>query len=110
MLAEEGAGSLVLLPRSGRSADDSRELLQRLLQFVVDVRVEACDVSAMGNVLSMASGLRARLGAAPLALRLRGLLHLAAVLDDATLPNFARVHLERAFGAKVGGSSHLRTR
>ena len=44
----------------------------------------------MGNVLSMASGLRARLGAAPLALRLRGLLHLAAVLDDATLPNLAR--------------------
>ena len=44
----------------------------------------------MGNVLSMARGLRARLGAAPLALRLRGLLHLAAVLDDATLPNLAR--------------------
>ena len=37
----------------------------------------------------------------------RGLIHLAAVLDDATLPKLTQKHLERAYGAKVWGARHL---
>ncbi|CAK9055123.1 unnamed protein product [Durusdinium trenchii] len=40
--------------------------------------------------------------------RMRGLIHLAAVLDDATLPKLTRRHLEKAYGAKVFGARHLR--
>lgn len=32
-----------------------------------------------------------------------GLIHLAAVLDDATMPKLTRGHLEKSFGAKVFG-------
>lgn len=39
---------------------------------------------------------------------IRGLMHLAAVLDDATLPKLTRGHLEKAYGAKVWGAKHLR--
>lgn len=30
-----------------------------------------------------------------------GLVHLAAVLDDATMPKLTRGHLERSYGAKA---------
>ena len=30
-----------------------------------------------------------------------GLIHLAAVLDDATMPKLTRGHLEKSYGAKV---------
>eukprot|EP00969_Alexandrium_andersonii_P169293 7483816-Alexandrium_andersonii.AAC.1 len=33
--------------------------------------------------------------------QVRGLIHLAAVLDDATMPKLTRGHLERAYGAKA---------
>merc|ERR1719311_1797751 len=37
----------------------------------------------------------------------RGAMHLAAVLDDATLPNLTRENLQKAFGAKVQGAQNL---
>eukprot|EP00971_Amphidinium_carterae_P036849 724722-Amphidinium_carterae.2 len=51
---------------------------------------QACDVSNAASVQKLASGLK----------NVKGLLHLAAVLDDATLPKLTRAHLDKAFGAK----------
>eukprot|EP00434_Breviolum_minutum_P009961 symbB.v1.2.008781.t1/scaffold514.1/size193457/7 len=102
MLAEEGAKSVVLLSRRGVVGDDLKSMWDKLQDFDLEFQVKACDVASLSNVQEMAMSLDSK------QMPIRGLIHLAAVLDDATLPKLTRRHLEKAYGAKVFGARHLR--
>ena len=101
-LVEEGAKSVVLLSRRGVIGDELRTMWEKLHGFDIELLVKTCDVAKLSEVQALAQDLNAS------ERRVRGLLHLAAVLDDATVPSLTRKHLERAYGAKVWGARHLR--
>ncbi|CAL1148755.1 unnamed protein product [Cladocopium goreaui] len=134
-LAEEGAKSLLLMSRSGRPGAEVQSQWTWLQNSPLQVMAWACDVSSASS-----SDLKKRLGAkAPTEgprknCPVRGILHLAGVLDDAMLPQLTRSlawkrtvvslawtpvqllcsttlllgpHLERAYGAKVMGAKNL---
>ncbi|CAK9099313.1 Polyketide synthase PksJ (PKS) [Durusdinium trenchii] len=101
MLAEEGAKSVVLLSRRGVVGDDLKSMWEKLQDFDLELQVKPCDVASFSHVQEMVMSLDN-------SYRMRGLIHLAAVLDDATLPKLTRRHLEKAYGAKVFGARHLR--
>jgi acyl transferase domain-containing protein/NADPH:quinone reductase-like Zn-dependent oxidoreductase/acyl carrier protein len=102
MLAEEGAKSTVLLSRSGKVPADLQETWEHLQTFAVNLQVKPCDVSRMDDVMQLT-------GMLPVDKPVGGVIHLAAVLNDATLPKLTRSHLDKAYGAKVHGARHLHT-
>ena len=59
----------------------------------MELRACSCDIASMDAVQQLALELPK--------LRVAGLIHLAAVLDDATMPKLTRGHLERSYGAKA---------
>ncbi|CAE7460662.1 ppsC, partial [Symbiodinium sp. KB8] len=101
-LLEEGAKSMTLLSRSGRPSADITELWKALQDSSVELQASPCDIGVLDAVQSLAQKLREEKK------QTAGLIHLAAVLDDATLPKLTRGHLERSYGAKVWGARHLR--
>ncbi|MFH0246323.1 SDR family NAD(P)-dependent oxidoreductase [Streptomyces sp. HK10] len=99
-LAEAGAGRLVLV---GRSAPDSaaQAVLERLRERGLDVEVINADVSDARQV-------REALGRAATADRpLRGIVHAAGVLDDATLGQLDWDRFEKVLAPKAYGAWHL---
>jgi acyl carrier protein len=78
-LAELGARTLVLSSRSGASTPEAAEFLKSLTDRGVAVRVVAADVGVPADVDRLMKEVRA--GKQPL----RGLFHLAMVIDDAPL-------------------------
>ncbi|CAK9054944.1 unnamed protein product [Durusdinium trenchii] len=107
-LAEEGAKSLLLMSRSGRPGAEVQNQWRWLQESALQVTAWACDVSSATK-----AELQKRL-LAPSATDgprkkcpVRGILHLAGVLDDAMLPQLTRQHLERAYAAKVVGAKNL---
>ena len=101
-LVEEGAKSVVLLSRRGVVGEELKAMWEKLQDFQVEVMVKPCDVAELSQVQALAQDLKAGCSHA-----VRGLLHLAAVLDDATVPKLTRKQLERSYGAKVWGARHL---
>ena len=61
----------------------------------------------MDHVLTTLADLRAELNRESPSMTIQGVMHLAAVLGDATLPKLTKGHLEKAHGAKVWGARHL---
>ena len=57
----------------------------------MELRACSCDIASMEAVQQLALPAK----------RVAGLIHLAAVLDDATMPKLTRGHLERSYGAKA---------
>ncbi|CAJ1343367.1 unnamed protein product, partial [Effrenium voratum] len=102
MLLEEGAKSVVLLSRRGVVGDELKPMWEKLQDFAVELTVKPCDVASLSDVQELACSLSSE------TFTVKGLLHLAAVLEDATLPKLTRKHLEKAYGAKVFGARHLR--
>jgi NAD(P)-dependent dehydrogenase (short-subunit alcohol dehydrogenase family) len=101
-MIEEGAKNVVLLSRSGKPASDAVEQwewLQTASAKVVSKRCDVANAQATRNVLREI----AQEGMAPV----KGAMHLAAVLDDATLPKLTRKHFENSFSAKVEGARSL---
>ena len=103
MMAEEGAKSMVLLSRRGVVNQDLSEAWKRLESFDIEILINACDVAQSADVERLVTSVTQSYPS----YTLRGLMHLAAVLDDATLPKLTQKHLESAYGAKVWGSRHL---
>jgi thioesterase domain-containing protein/NAD(P)-dependent dehydrogenase (short-subunit alcohol dehydrogenase family)/acyl carrier protein len=101
-MIEEGAKNVVLLSRSGKPASDAVEQWEWLQTTSAKVVSKRCDVA---NAQATRDVMReiAKDGLAPV----KGAMHLAAVLDDATLPKLTRAHFEKAFGAKVEGARNL---
>ncbi len=94
-MAENGAGALVLLSRSGAKSDYDRQVISYMESLGVKVstpKVDITDEAALKGIF------------AEVALPIKGLIHSAAVLDDCTMPNldadrFMRVYNPKAMGA-----------
>ncbi|CAE7306072.1 ppsC [Symbiodinium microadriaticum] len=102
MMAEEGAKSVVLLSRRGVVGDDLKSMWDKLQDFDIELLVKPCDIASLTDVQELVTNLKSSSS-----YTVKGLIHLAAVLDDATLPKLTRKHLEKAYGAKVFGARHL---
>ncbi|WIN00592.1 SDR family NAD(P)-dependent oxidoreductase [Actinoplanes oblitus] len=99
-LADRGAGALVLLGRSG--PDATAELRVKALRAQnVQVEVVAGDVADMGALGLALAGVRDRIPP------LRGVVHAAGVLADATVATLTDRHVHTAVAVKLGGARHL---
>ena len=100
LLAERGAGRLLLTSRQG--ADDPRaaEITAELTALGAEAEVAACDVAdgaALADVLSRIDD----------RLPLRGVVHCAGVLDDGVVTELTPERLARVMRPKVEGAAHL---
>jgi phthiocerol/phenolphthiocerol synthesis type-I polyketide synthase C len=99
-MAEHGAGALAL---AGRTApgEDAQARIAALRARGVQVEVVALDVADGDAVRRALARIRQTLPA------LRGVIHAAGVLDDATIANLGAAQLERVLAPKVDGARHL---
>ncbi|WP_174185440.1 type I polyketide synthase [Nocardia barduliensis] len=100
ILAEAGAGTVVLAGRSAPGPGDEQEMarIAALGARVESVVVDVADRNALSRLLT-------RFGDdLP---RLAGIVHCAGVLDDALLIEQTPEHIERVFAGKVAGAWHL---
>ncbi len=97
-LAGKGARHLVLVSRSGIAEDSTEETLANMRAEGVTVQTRACDVSDERQIQTLVAELSA--GAHPL----RGLVHAAAVYDDAFLPELTPERLRSVLAPKAGGA------
>ncbi|GAA4136519.1 SDR family NAD(P)-dependent oxidoreductase [Actinomadura keratinilytica] len=100
LLAERGAGRLVLSGRSGPDADAEKEIT-RLRESGVDVDVVLGDVAAPGTADRLVAA--ARDGGK----RLCGVVHGAGVLADGLIADLRADDLHRVWAAKVEGARAL---
>jgi NADP-dependent 3-hydroxy acid dehydrogenase YdfG/aryl carrier-like protein len=100
-LADAGARRLVLASRRGVAEGEAATTLAALRAEGVAVRVTGLDVTDADAV----AGLLAEIDAeGP---RLRGVFHLAGVVEDGLLRNQSLARLERAVAPKLAGALHL---
>jgi acyl transferase domain-containing protein/surfactin synthase thioesterase subunit/NAD(P)-dependent dehydrogenase (short-subunit alcohol dehydrogenase family)/acyl carrier protein len=100
-LVSRGARHLVLLSRSGPKSEADREMVTSLMDQGVRVLLAQTDVTdrnALGRLLK-----RIQNEMPPLA----GVIHGAAVLDDATVPSMTMGRFERVFNPKAQGAWNL---
>jgi polyketide synthase 5 len=101
-MADGGCGRIVLSSRSAPSAQ-ALDTIERIRATGTDVVVESADIT------DPATAPRLVQTATATGLPLRGVLHAAALIEDATVPNITDDLLERDWGAKVRGAWHLHT-
>jgi acyl transferase domain-containing protein/NADPH:quinone reductase-like Zn-dependent oxidoreductase/acyl carrier protein len=99
-MSRRGAGHLVLVSRSGADERAERQIA-RMRRRGTRVTVAHGDVTDRERLREIVD--EARKGAE----KLRGVFHLAAVLEDATIANQTTESLQRAFGPKALGAWHL---
>jgi acyl transferase domain-containing protein/thioesterase domain-containing protein/D-arabinose 1-dehydrogenase-like Zn-dependent alcohol dehydrogenase/acyl carrier protein len=100
-MVEEGACNLVLLSRSGAPSAVLQPQWQWLQDCTANVLSRKCDVSSKTAVNKVFGALK-RSG-----IIVKGVLHAAGVLDDATLETQDRAKFEKVYGAKVDGAWNL---
>ncbi|MGW5714854.1 SDR family NAD(P)-dependent oxidoreductase [Amycolatopsis sp. NPDC003865] len=98
LVTAHGVRRLVLASRRGAAGDDG--LAGELTALGAEVSVEACDVTDR-------AALEALVGRVTAAGRLSAVVHLAAVLDDATVGSLTPEALERVLAPKVDAAWHL---
>jgi phthiocerol/phenolphthiocerol synthesis type-I polyketide synthase C len=96
-LAAHGARRLVLVSRVGTPKSDAQPLLEALTASGVEVRATACDVSDEAAVTALIGKLRAK------GHRLKGVIHAAAVFDDAAVADQTPELFRRALAPKLAG-------
>lgn len=99
-MAEAGAGRIVLTSRSEPSVK-AKEIVELIAAGGADIVVECGDIAAPGTADRLVAAATAT------GLPLRGVLHAAAVVEDATLPNITDELVERDWAPKVYGAWHL---
>jgi NAD(P)-dependent dehydrogenase (short-subunit alcohol dehydrogenase family)/acyl carrier protein len=99
-MAEAGAGRIVLTSRSQPSVK-AKEIIELIAVGGADIVVECGDIAAPGTADRLVAAATAT------GLPLRGVLHAAAVVEDATLPNITDDLVERDWAPKVYGAWHL---
>lgn len=99
-LVDRGAKHLVLTSRSAPS-DDARRVVEELEKSGAKIGVRACDVGNRAEVAALLASLRE--GFPPL----RGIFHLAGVLDDGVLREQNRQRFDRVMASKVLGAWNL---
>nr|AQM37582.1 polyketide synthase [Myxococcus virescens] len=97
-MVAEGARHLVLTGRKGASTPEAKQLVQDLEAAGARVTPAAADVSNLDDM----KALFARIDATHPPLK--GVLHTAAVLDDAPLPDLNRERIQRVMVPKAGGA------
>ncbi len=100
LAAEHGARHLLLVSRSGESAEGAEELKARLEALGAETTIAACDVSEREQVGALISSI-------PTAHPLGGIVHCAGVLDDATIDSQNSERIERVFAPKANAAWHL---
>lgn len=99
-MAAAGCGRIVLNSRSAPNAH-ARESVERLTAAGFDVQVECGDIAepeTADRLVKVATGT---------GMPLRGVLHAAAVVEDATLANITETLIERCWAPKVDGAWNI---
>ncbi|MCB9875151.1 MAG: SDR family NAD(P)-dependent oxidoreductase [Planctomycetaceae bacterium] len=100
-MADRGARHLVLLSRSGcKTAEDERCVLA-MREFGVEITLAKANISDAAAVRQLVQQIENE--SPPLA----GVIHGAAVLDDASIPNMDIARFERVFSPKAQGAWNL---
>jgi acyl transferase domain-containing protein/NAD(P)-dependent dehydrogenase (short-subunit alcohol dehydrogenase family)/acyl carrier protein len=100
LAAEYGVRELLLTSRRGRDAPGAPQLEEELAALGASVRIVACDVSDRAQLETL-------LGTIPDDRPLRGIVHAAGVLDDATLASLTPEQVDRVLAPKLGAAVHL---
>ena len=99
-LADRGARHLVLIGRSAPSAEAQTQL-DELAKMGVQIAIRRCDVGSRDELASLLAGIHDELPP------LRGIFHLAGVLDDGILCEQTRERFDRVMASKVLGAWYL---
>jgi polyketide synthase 5 len=99
-MAEAGCGRIVLTSRSQPSVK-AQEIIELICSTGADVVVECGDITAVGTAERLVAAATAS------GLPLRGVLHAAAVVEDATLTSITDELVERDWAPKVYGAWNL---
>ncbi|MGE2813699.1 sulfolipid-1 biosynthesis phthioceranic/hydroxyphthioceranic acid synthase [Mycobacterium heidelbergense] len=99
-MAAAGCGRLVLSSRS-HPTDDASQTIERIRATGTDVVVECGDIAEDGTAERLVTVATAT------GLAVRGVLHAAAVIEDATLTNITDELIERDWAPKVYGAWNL---
>lgn len=99
-MAAAGCGRIVLSSRSAPTPE-ALETIERIRGRGADVVVESGDIVDPGTAQRLVDAATAT------GLSVRGVLHAAAVIEDATLGNITDELIERDWAAKVQGAWHL---
>ncbi|KRD20422.1 polyketide synthase [Mycobacterium sp. Root265] len=99
-LADSGAGRIILNGRSAPSAA-AKEVVERIRRAGTEVEVE------LGDIAEPETAERLVVAACATGLPLRGVLHGAAVIEDAAIPNITDELVERDWAPKVYGALNL---
>ncbi|HWX45534.1 MAG TPA: SDR family NAD(P)-dependent oxidoreductase, partial [Solirubrobacteraceae bacterium] len=100
LVREHGVGRLLLVSRSGSTAEGAPELQAELEALGAHVQIAQCDVSDREAV-------RALLDSIPREAPLRGVVHAAGLLDDGVMESLTDERLERVLAAKAHAAWHL---
>ena len=101
-MAAAGCGRIVLSSRS-QPTPETLETIERIDAIGADVVVECGDIAQAGTAQRLVAAATAT------GLPVRGVLHLAAVIEDATLTNITDELIERDWAPKVYGAWNLHT-
>ena len=99
-MAEAGCGRIVLTARSNPTPK-ARQAIERIRAIGVDIVVEC------GNIAEADTAARVVAAATATGLPVRGVLHAAAVVEDATLANITDELIDRDWAPKVYGAWNL---
>ncbi|MFI6298517.1 SDR family NAD(P)-dependent oxidoreductase [Nonomuraea sp. NPDC050790] len=97
LVERHGVRDLVLVSRSGPNAEGAAELAGRLEGLGAQVRVAACDVSDRDALGRLVAGIP----------ELAGVVHTAAVLDDATVAGLSATQLDTVLAPKADAAWRL---
>jgi len=97
-LAEKGAGCLVLIGRSGATGSEARAAIEEIEKRGVHVIARACDVTDVKAIAALFS--EADAAGYPI----RGIIHAAAVFDDATMEKLDQRQYQRVIEPKIRGA------
>ncbi|MFI6644824.1 SDR family NAD(P)-dependent oxidoreductase [Streptomyces sp. NPDC050504] len=97
LVTQHGVKNLALASRSGDKAPRAAELTERLTGLGAHLTLHACDVSDPAQVTELIASLP----------HLKGVIHTAGTLQDATLTNQTPSHLHTALAPKADAAWHL---
>ncbi|MBL8396559.1 MAG: type I polyketide synthase [Candidatus Accumulibacter sp.] len=100
-LVSKGARQLVLLSRRGPTTDEAQQALSRFAAQGVTVLAAACDVSNRRELSQLLDRVAASMPP------LKGVVHAAAVIDDALIRNLDANRIGRVLAPKMLGAYHL---
>lgn len=100
-LAAQGADALALVSRSGASREEAQAAMQQFAAAGINARAFAADISDAGQLGEMLATIRSEMPP------LIGVIHSAAVIEDAPIQNITKDQLSRIYSPKMVGALNL---